>query len=51
MKKHRITISDMTRRLSIRSNTTLSRILHAQSSVQAAEHFFQALQSVTAAGL
>lgn len=47
MKKHRITISDMTRRLSIRSNTTLSRILHAQSSVQAAEHFFQALQSVT----
>ncbi len=47
MKKHRITISEMTRRLNIRSNTTLSRILHAQSSVQAAEHFFQALLSVT----
>ncbi len=47
MKKHRITISDLTRRLNIRSNTTLSRVLHAQCSAQAAEHFFQILLSVT----
>jgi len=43
MKKHRITISDLTRRLHIKSNTTLSRVLHAQCSPQAAEHFFQML--------
>ena len=47
MKKHRITISELTRRLNIRSNTTLSRVLHAQCSAQAAEHFFQILQAIT----
>ena len=44
MKKHRITISDLTRRLRIKSNTTTSRVLHAQCSIQAAEHFYQLLQ-------
>jgi transcriptional regulator with XRE-family HTH domain len=44
MKKHRITISELTRRLRIKSNTTLSRVLHAQCSPQAAEHFLKALQ-------
>jgi hypothetical protein len=44
MKKHRITISELTRRLRFKSNTTLSRVLHAQCSPQAAEHFYQALQ-------
>lgn len=44
MKKHRITISDMTRRLRIKSNTTLSRVLHAQCSTQAVENFHQTLQ-------
>jgi len=43
MKKHRITISELTRRLRFKSNTTLSRVLHAQCSPQAAEHFYQAL--------
>ncbi len=43
MKKHRITISDLTRRLRIKSNTTLSRVLHAECSTQAAETFYQQL--------
>ena len=43
MKKHRITISDLTRRLRIKSNTTLSRVLHAQCSTQAVETFHQTL--------
>ncbi len=46
MKKHRITISDLTRRLNIKSNTTLSRVLHAQCSPQAAEHFFEQLTAL-----
>ena len=47
MKKHRITISDMTRRLKIKSNTTLSRVLHAQCSTQAIENFHQMLLEAT----
>ena len=47
MKKHRLTISDLTRRLNIKSNTTLSRVLHAQCSPQAAEHFFEQLTALT----
>lgn len=43
MKKHHITISDLTRRLGIKSNTTVSRVLHTQCSAQAAERFFQIL--------
>lgn len=47
MKKHRITISELTRRLNIKSNTTLSRVLHAKCSPQATEHIFEQLAALT----